>query len=95
VVSIGHIQKHELESCEEINRLASFTDADTLTDRQLKVSDPGMHSIHASSRSHRSVRVPEAPGPIKLAMELMKLFNSRWGSETGLCSIRGAISIDS
>ena len=93
--STGHIQTHGPESCEAITRLASFIDADTLTDRQLKLFGSGMHSMHASSSSHRSVRVLEAPGPIKLAMELTKLFNSRSGSETRLWSIAGAISIDS
>ncbi len=95
MVSIGHIQKHGPESCEGVTRLASFTDADRLTDRQLKLSDPGTHSIHASSSSHRSVRALEPPGPIKLAMELTKLFNSRSGSETAVRSIAGAFSIHS
>jgi len=94
VVFNGHIQKNELESCEEITRLASFTDAETLTDRQLKLSDPGMHSILASSSSHRSVRVPEAPGPIRPVMELMKLFNSHSDSDIGFLSIATAFSID-
>ena len=93
-IFIGNIQKHGPESCEAITRLASFTDAHKLTDRQLKLSDPGTHSMHASSSSQSSVRVKEAPGPIKLAIELMKLFNSRTGSETGLWSIAGAISIN-
>src|SRR5579859_1470197 len=91
----SYVQENGPESCEAITRFASFSDADTLTDRQLKLSDPGMHSIHASSFSHSSVRDLEAPGPIKLAMELMKLFNSRSGSETGLRSMAGAFSIDS
>jgi hypothetical protein len=73
----GFDQKHPPESWEAITRFASFTDADTLTNRQLKLSDPGMHSMHASSFSHNSVRDLEAPGPTKLIMELMKLFNWR------------------
>lgn len=91
----GFDQKHRPESWEAITRFASFTDADKLTDRQLKLSDPGKHSMHASSFSHSSVRNLEAPGPIKLAMEPMKLFNSRSGSEIGLWSIAAAFSIDS
>ena len=91
----GFDQNPPPESWEAITRFASFTDADTLTDRQLKLSDRGMHSMHASSFSHSSVKDLEAPGPIKLAMELMKLFNSRSGSETGLRSMAGAFSIDS
>ncbi len=87
--------KHRPESCEAITRFASFTDADTLTDRQLKLSDPGMHSMHASSFSHISVKELEASGPIKLAMELMKLFNSRSGSDIRLWSNAADFSIDS
>jgi hypothetical protein len=89
------IQKLGPESWDAITPLASVTDADRLTDRQLKLSDPGMHSMRASSFSHSSVKDLEAPAPIKLAMELMKLFNSRSGSEIGLCSIAAAFSIDS
>jgi hypothetical protein len=88
-------QKQGPQSWEANTRLASFIDADRLTDRQLKLSGPGVHSIHASSFSHSSVKDLETPGPIKLAMELMKLFNSRSGSETGLRSIAGPFSIDS
>lgn len=43
------------ESCEAITRLASFVDADTLTDLQLKLFVPGTHSIQASSSSQSSV----------------------------------------
>jgi len=91
----GFDQKPPPESWEAITRFASFTDADTLTDRQLKLSDRGMHSMHASSFSQSSVKDPEAPGAIKLAMELMKLFNSRSGSDIGLRSIAAAFSSDS
>ena len=54
------IQKHGPESWEAINRLASFIDADRLTDRQLKLSDPEyalctrVHS--ATSRSESWMR---------------------------------------
>ena len=88
------IQKYGPESCEAINRLASFTDADRLTDRQLKLSDPGMHPMYVSSSSHKSVRAVEAPGPIKFAMELTKLLNSRSGTERSLGSIAAPFSID-
>ena len=88
-------QKCVPESCEAITWVASFIDADTLTDRQLKLSVSGMHSIHASSSSQSSVREPEAPGPIKLVMESMKLFNSRSGTEADLLRpLSGAFSID-
>jgi hypothetical protein len=90
-----YTQKHRPESWEAITRLASFADADGLTDRQLKLSDPGRHSKHASSFSHSSVRGLKAPGPIKLVIESMKLFNSRSGSEIGSRPIAGAFSIDS
>lgn len=93
--SIGHIQKYRPETCEGITRLASLTDADRLTDRQLKLSDPGTHSMHARSPRHRPLRIPEAPGPIKLIVEFTKLFNPRSGSDTALRSVTGAISIDS
>jgi hypothetical protein len=82
------------ESCDAMTRLASFIDADTLTDRQLKSSDPGMHSIHASSSSQSSVRELEAPGPTKLVMEAMKLFNSRSGLEPHPRPLSGTLSID-
>ena len=95
MLSIRHIQKHGPESCEAMTRLASFTDADTLTDRQLKLSDLGMHSMHAISSSHSSVKDLEASGPIKLAIESMKLFNSRSGSDIGFWSIAAAFSINS
>lgn len=88
-------QKHGPESWEAITRLASFIDADRLTDLQLKCSDPGVHSMHVSSSSHTSVRELEAPDPIKLVMELMKLFNSRSGSEISSRSTLGAFLIDS
>lgn len=74
--------KQELESCEAIMRLASFTDAARLTDRQLGLCGSGVQSMHASSSSHSSVRDRAAPGPIKLATELTKLCNSRSGSES-------------
>ena len=89
-----HTFKHPPESWEAINWFASFTDADTLTDRQLKFSDRGTHSMHASSFSHKSVRALEAPGPIKFALELTMLLNSRSGSERGLRSIAAPFSID-
>ena len=95
MVSIGYIHKYAPESREAITRLANLTDADRLTDRQLKPSDPGAHSMHASSPGHRSLRLPEAPRTIKLAMEFTKLFNPRSGSETALRSVIGANSIDS
>jgi hypothetical protein len=44
--SIGHIQKYGPETCEAITRLASLTDANRLTDRQLKPSDSG-DALHA------------------------------------------------
>jgi hypothetical protein len=91
----SYTQKYGSESCEAINWFASFTDADTLTDRQLKLSDRGMHSMHASSFSQSSVKDLEAPGPIKLAIELMKLFNSRSGSDVRFRSSAAAFSIDS
>jgi hypothetical protein len=96
--SIGAIitpQKHDPERWEAITRPASLTDAERLTDRQLKLSDPGMHSIHASSFSHNSVRDLQALVPIKLVIELMKLFNSRSASEIRSWAIAGALSIDS
>jgi hypothetical protein len=89
------IQKHGPESWEAITRLASFTDAETLTNRQLKLSGSGMHSIHASSFNHSSVRDVGTPGPIKLVMESMKAFSSRSGAETVSWPIAGAFSIDS
>jgi hypothetical protein len=85
ITSKGH--KQGLESCEAITRLASFTDAAKLTDRQLRLYGSGMQSIHASSSSHISVKDRVAPGPIKLAMELTKLCNSRSGSESALSLI--------
>ncbi len=93
---LGHENTQECVSvsCEAITRLASFIDADTLTDRQLKLSDSGMHSIHASSSSQSSVREPEAPGPTKLVMESMKLFNSRSGTDRCLRPLSGAFTID-
>ena len=95
MVSIGYIHKYAPESREAITRLANLTDADRLTDRQLKPSDPGAHSMHASSPGHRSLRFLESPGPIKLALEFTKLFNPRSGSDTALRSVIGANSIDS
>ena len=93
---LGHenTQKCVTECCEAITRLASFTAADTLTDRQLKLSVPGMHSIHASSSSQSSVRELEAPGPIKLVIELMKLFSSRSGTEDPLSPFPRLFSVD-
>ena len=88
------IQNHGPESCEASTLLASFTDADTLTDRQLKPSDPGMHSIHASSSSQSSVKEWDAPGPISLVMESMKLFNSRCGTEVQSRPLSGTFSVD-
>jgi hypothetical protein len=87
------LQKQGPESWEAITRPASLTDADTLTDRQLKSSDPGMRScMHASSFSHSSVSDLDPPGPIRLVTALMKLFNSRSGSETGSPPTAAAVS---
>lgn len=87
-------QKCVPESCEAITLLASFIDADTLTDRQLKFSDSEMHAIHATSSNQSSVREPEAPGPTKLVIELMKLFNSSSGTDRTPRPLSGTFKID-
>jgi hypothetical protein len=87
-------QKHDPERWEASTWPASLTDAERLTDRQLKLSDPGMRSRHASSFSHNSVRDREALGPIKQVTELIKLFNSRSASEMGSWALAAVCSID-
>jgi hypothetical protein len=75
-------EKRDALRCKSISRTASRPDAATLTNRQSGLAGSGMQSNDASSSSQISASSLWVPGPIRLETVLIKVSNSRSGTET-------------